>query len=355
MRAISSSHRLSAFAALVILTMAGALLAATTARADAVTLLLRLETLKPDGRKWDVDRGADLVVCLAGGCAVSRGPATPARWSAGKRALGPLNALNLTGKAGACTNRAACILRGVELPDGAAVLQPIDLDLDRHDRLEVRQTAADPSCRLLNGELRCYRGVYTPTYSLWVVPEGVAEEAGPDGLVAALDTLLTAGRRTYAEDLLTEARDGLPELLADLYVRVVGFAPSPRCGRDVNLALATFGLTGSLDGRDIEVEDLLLDYLDPKDRFALAASIDTRPRAFWVLADAIGRLTALASADHLGDDAEPGDSELRLEDGDMGTVLVAGEPVRQRMAEILAECEGNITSGLAPPAPGGSG
>ena len=142
------------------------------------------------GRARDSERGSDPVLCVSAGCYVSNGAQAPATYHAFNASL------SLGGRlgrgAGDCNHSSVCVFRNVDFGTGAALVQPINLRLVRHDRREQREVSVDDSCRVIDGRLSCSRPVRTASYTLWVVPEGIARDIGPEMLMAAL----TAGLRT---------------------------------------------------------------------------------------------------------------------------------------------------------------
>ena len=136
---------------------------------------------------------ADPVLCTLDGCYVSTGPATPALFLPGRKALGFRNTWGA--RAGACGQSLACVFRAVELRRGPAYLQPIDLHLLRHDRRREQLVEEDSRCTAKAGRLSCSRAFYAEDYVMWVVPEAIAEAVGPEALTRALSDGLI-GRRS---------------------------------------------------------------------------------------------------------------------------------------------------------------
>jgi hypothetical protein len=139
---------------------------------------------------------ADPVLCTLEGCYVSAGADAPALFLRGHKALGFANTWGL--RAGACRQSLRCVFRGVELAEVPAFLQPVDLHILHHDRRRGQVIGSDSACGIRSGALTCERGIATPEYRLWVVPERIAAEAGP----AALEQALADGLEgTRAADL----------------------------------------------------------------------------------------------------------------------------------------------------------
>ena len=135
---------------------------------------------------------ADPILCIDGTCWVSRGPDQDAKQLPRSRALGAINTLGM--RAGACSNSLTCVFRNVDLGGGAALVQPIDLRLVKHDKREAGEARIDPTCRLERTRLTCGQEVRGPNWRLWVVPEGVAATAGATSLAAAVQSGLSWSR-----------------------------------------------------------------------------------------------------------------------------------------------------------------
>jgi colicin import membrane protein len=67
-----------------------------------------------------------------------------------------------------------------------------------HDRREPRTVSGDGSCHVLAGRISCRRTIVAPGYRAWIVPESIAQEAGPQALEAAVIRGLTAAPREAA-------------------------------------------------------------------------------------------------------------------------------------------------------------
>lgn len=154
-----------------------------------VTVLLAMKPSMRGLRK--LDSTADPILCLADDCYVSSGADDEAVVMARMSALGIGSPLKI--QAGACHDKPGCIFRDVDLKDERAGLQPIDLHFWKHDRREEVETAADRSCRVTAGRLLCDYPIDTPSWQAWVVPESIAQRAGPAALEAAIRSGLTTG------------------------------------------------------------------------------------------------------------------------------------------------------------------
>jgi colicin import membrane protein len=147
---------------------------------------------------YGIRRGANIadpVLCTTDGCYVSVGADRDVVFMPRRKALGVGNTLGA--RAGACRQSLSCVFRGVAL-DYPAVLQPVDLHILKHDRRRPQRILADSDCRLAAGRLTCSRGIYAEDYVLWIVPERLAEAAGPETLEGALRDGLSASRSADA-------------------------------------------------------------------------------------------------------------------------------------------------------------
>lgn len=156
---------------------------------DRVAVLL---VMKPGSRGIRrLIKSADPVLCVDQSCYVSRGPVSAAAALSRARTFGATNTLG--GRAGACSDRLGCVFRNVTLSGRTSVVQPVDLRIISHDRREARAVSADVSCRIERAVLACDGGVMASDYMLWVVPETLAERAGPAALEAAVANGLGTG------------------------------------------------------------------------------------------------------------------------------------------------------------------
>ncbi len=150
-----------------------------------VTVLLVMQIGDRGIRRFT--KTADPILCLPQRCYVSQGPAADAKAITRAQAFGPGVALGT--RAGSCNHQPACVFRNLELDGGSAELQPIDLRILRHDRREARIISPDVSCRLEDSRIVCRQPVQASDYTLWVVPETTAAEAG----ALLLQTTVQAG------------------------------------------------------------------------------------------------------------------------------------------------------------------
>jgi hypothetical protein len=139
---------------------------------------------------------ANPVLCVGQSCYVSGGAGSAATMLSRAQALGPGNTLGRN--AGPCRNQTTCVFRDVTLADPLTTIQPVDMGFLRHDRRETRTVEPDRSCDVSGRQLYCSAPVVSSGYRAWIVPEIVAEKAGPHALEQALaDGLPLARSASY--------------------------------------------------------------------------------------------------------------------------------------------------------------
>lgn len=154
------------------------------ASSTRATILLVMTPGSRGIRRWN--KNADPMLCVEENCYISRGEVKPADRVSRNKGFGPGIALGK--RAGACSNRLACVFRDVDLGGTRAWMQPVDLRILRHDRRESRMVAADPTCTINRGRLDCRQTVESNDYRAWIVPEAMAREAGPSVLHDAVSS-----------------------------------------------------------------------------------------------------------------------------------------------------------------------
>ena len=135
---------------------------------------------------------ANPVLCVGQECYVSNGAGSPATVMRRARALGPGNTLGRN--AGVCRNQTTCVFRGITLSGPMSTIQPVDMGFLRHDRRETRTVELDRSCDASAGALNCSAPIVSTGYRAWIIPEAVADKAGAQVLMRALDDGLPAAR-----------------------------------------------------------------------------------------------------------------------------------------------------------------
>lgn len=137
---------------------------------------------------------ANPVLCVGDDCYVSNGAGRAASVMRRGQALGPGNTIGRN--AGLCRNRTTCVFRGVTLSAPLSTIQPVDMGFLRHARREIRTVEPDTTCAVSSGRLSCVGAIDTETYRAWIVPESVAEAAGPGPMERAVADNLPSTRGT---------------------------------------------------------------------------------------------------------------------------------------------------------------
>ena len=148
----------------------------------SATVLLVLQPGDKGIRRFK--KTADPVLCGRRHCYMSHGVKKKAQRMHRGATLGPFNTLGR--RAGACRQTLACAFRHVDVMDNGVLLQPVDLKFMRHDRRAYRNVTPDPTCTVSAGRLFCGKPIVAKTWTAWVVPEHIAQEAGSDALETAL-------------------------------------------------------------------------------------------------------------------------------------------------------------------------
>lgn len=156
-----------------------------------------LVVLSQNGTHGTSFKTFDPIICFAGNCFISTGANSDARTTSRDEALSTKNAV--TTGAGACAGQMGCVFRGVTFDQGAP-LQIIDLGLVNHKLHEPLEAKADGTCALDEGDLTCKKPLTAPDYRVWIVPESLAAQAGPDKLGSALDAELPEENVTLETD-----------------------------------------------------------------------------------------------------------------------------------------------------------
>jgi hypothetical protein len=131
------------------------------------------------------DAVADPVLCMDEGCYISQGPSVSAEMRGRGGVLGFQNTWGE--RAGACRNQLGCVFRDIDVGTGSAMIAPVDMRVVRHDRRPTTVVAIDESCKVNLDRITCNRPYVGDGYTVWVVPEGVAREAGSERLQRAVD------------------------------------------------------------------------------------------------------------------------------------------------------------------------
>lgn len=147
-----------------------------------VTVLL---TMSPGNRGIRRhNKTGDPILCGERGCYISAGADVAADLLPLRRAFGAGRTLGE--RAGACRNSLGCVFRDVDLVAFPAIVQPVDMRFLRHDRRQPQVLHETSACRLTADRLAC-SPIQGPDYTMWVVPEEIAQAAGPALLERAVE------------------------------------------------------------------------------------------------------------------------------------------------------------------------
>lgn len=154
----------------------------------SATVLLKIKPGNKGLRRFK--KTADPVLCGRRHCYMSQGADRDAQRMHRGAALGPFNTLGR--RAGACRQRLICTFRNVDVAEHGVLLQPVDLKYMRHDRRAYRSVKPDPTCKIRAGRLHCAKPVEARSWTAWIVPEHLANQAGREVLEIALEEGLSA-------------------------------------------------------------------------------------------------------------------------------------------------------------------
>lgn len=286
---------------------------------SAVTYSVALVVMprRADGSAWDVGVGADLVLCGAAGCYVSNGLESAATFYEGSAGL------RLIKKAGACRDSTACVFRDVDLSKlvtiDNATIQPVDVDYVSHsymdDLFDKGMKSQTPlfkveNCSLKKSVLACKVGVHRRDYSLWLVPEKLAELGGKEALDAVLFKGLLHQRAKTLTDELLKHRVRVQTASLEFYKKM--FAGDTDVSLDqLNSCVLTpeflseiFYVLGLADASERRAEALLTDMVGKLPPQKIRGLIQRTPQFFWAFLDLTSQLEAFAFADQYRLDKE---------------------------------------------------
>lgn len=303
--------------------------------AERATVLLVLEPRKPSGKNWDIGPGADPIICLKKGCYQSRGLNEPARFFSGKSIFFPGI------RAGKCRNSHVCVFRDVEISDAGDKIQPVDLDGFEHDRMTKQVVQVDESCSFRKGRVKCRNGLFSPEYSLWVVPEVLAVESGKRALDFALFKGLQDYKQDYIARFLKKERKALPKTVAKFYSVILDEYVPKACTRDADIITSAFHLSGIVKSGQRATRGavglFVEKYVDADNLDPILKMVRFRPEVFWALHEAIGTLKSYASAG-LVQMSESGEQVRLVPHGKNKSSLLIGWSVKSRARALLDDC-----------------
>lgn len=323
-----------------------------------------------DGSAWDVGAGADLVFCGAAGCYVSNGLESAATFYEGSAGL------RLIKKAGACRDSTACVFRDVDLSKlvtiDNATIQPVDVDYVSHSymdgMLDKGMKSQTPlfkveNCSLKKSVLACKVGVHRRDYSLWLVPEKLAELGGKEALDAVLFKGLLHQRAKTLTDELLKHRVQVQTASLEFYKKMfagdadVSLDQLNRCVLTPEFLSETFYVLGLADASERRAEALLTDMVGKLPPQKIHGLIQRTPQFFWAFLDLTSQLEAFAFADQYRLDKEQvgvllkkiktdtSENEKKAENtpdtlsASEGHELIYGWQVKARAKAALSHCE----------------
>ena len=323
-----------------------------------------------DGSAWDVGAGADLVLCGAAGCYVSNGLESAATFYEGSAGL------RLIKKAGACRDSTACVFRDVDftklISNENELVQPVDVDYVSHSYMDAifnnslnkeKSLFNAENCSLKKSVLACKLGVHRRDYSLWVVPEKLAELGGKEALDAVLFKGLLHQRAKTLTDELLKHRVRVQTASFEFYKKMfaggadVSLDQLNRCVLTPEFLSETFYVLGLADATERRAEALLTDMVGKLPPQKIRGLIQRTPQFFWAFLDLTSQLEAFAFADQYRLDKEQtgvllkkiktdtSENEKKAENtpdtlsASEGHELIYGWQVKARAKAALSHCE----------------
>ena len=325
---------------------------------------------RADGSAWDVGVGADIVLCGAAGCYVSNGLETAATFYEGSAGL------RLIKKAGACRDSTACVFRDVDfsklITNENDLVQPVDVDYVSHshmdgmfkNRLNKEKSLFNAeNCSLKKSVLACKVGVHRRDYSLWLMPEKLAELGGKEALDAVLFKGLLHQRAKTLTDELLKHRVRVQTASLEFYKKMfagdmdVSLDQLNSCVLTPEFLSETFYVLGLADASERRAEVLLTDMVGKLPPQKIRGLIQRTPQFFWAFLDLTSQLEAFAFADQYRLDKEqvgvllkkiktdPSENDKKAENTpdtlseSEGHELIYGWQVKARAKAALSHCE----------------
>ncbi len=300
------------------------------ADSERATVLVLFQPHKISGRSWDLGKGADPMVCLDHGCYTGRGFVAPAKYYKGKKALLPAV------QARACRNSLSCVYRKVYIPTKEIGIWPIDHDVINSDHLEKARAKIDKSCDVEDGQLQCSKGIFTDEYSMWIVPESVADRAGKKALDYALYKGLYKARQRYKKRFIQKQRQYLPLMVESFYNSILDTEISPKCASDPDLIAETLYVTGILDSEARRATAYIRKFIKSNSDASSGREASFSSSHFWNFHSALRTLDFYTKADSYNQVAH----QKGLKIGKFGkrVTLYVGGDVKSRAEHIVSEC-----------------
>lgn len=267
-----------------------------------------------DGSSWDVGAGADIVLCGAAGCYVSNGLEKAATFYEGS------SGLLLIKKAGVCRDSLSCVFRDIDLSklttESNKIIEPVDVDYVSHSYMGGVPilTGAQPhdvpaflklgNCSLKRPVIACQIGVHERNYSLWAMPEKLAQTGGRDALDAVLFKGLLFQRADFTAKNLIKHRELVRDAVFNFYTKM--FAQSAdvdlnglkQCLANNHFLTETFFVLGLADATERKAEGLILDLVGQLPDENVRSFIQRTPQFYWAFLDLVSQLKAFSSAEN---------------------------------------------------------
>lgn len=285
-----------------------------------------------DGASWDVGAGADIVLCGAAGCYVGNGLEKPATFYEGS------SGLLLIKKAGACRDSLSCVFRDIDLSklttETNKIIEPVDVDYVSHSYMGgvPVQTGSMPNdvpaflkldnCSLKRPVIACQVGVHERNYSLWAMPEKLAQTGGRDALDAVLFKGLLFQRADFTAKNLIKQRELVRGAVFNFYSKM--FAQSPdvkldglkQCLANDHFLTETFFVLGLADATERKAESLILDLVGQLPNDKIRGFIQRTPQFYWAFLDLVSQLKVFSSAEHYSQEPDRVGVLLRVKEVD---------------------------------------
>lgn len=315
---------------------------------DLLTIAVVINDVKPDGSAWDIGAGADIVLCGAKGCYVSNGLSKAATFYEGSRGPWVLN------KAGACRDAVKCVFRGVNLDklrsgDDRGI-QPMDVDYVSHNYLEKVTVGKIPVCKAGAGAIACESGFHMRSYSMWVMPEVVAQKGGKAGLDHVLFKGILSQRVAALTAEIGDLRGEVQTDVARFYKLMFDIDVPASCVSDPTFLTEAFYVTGLADASQRRAEFVLKDLLGNVPVARLEGLVRQTPAIFWAYRDIARQLkrygaakTALYEEEADGIFLKKEAVEGAGEAGPNEETLVYGWKARGRARSGLSACGVEVT------------
>ncbi|GJM03642.1 MAG: hypothetical protein DHS20C08_21430 [Rhodomicrobium sp.] len=263
-------------------------------KTGSLTIAVVIAQQQADGSSWDIGEGADLVLCGVKGCYVSQGLEKPAIYY--ENSLGP----RVLDKAGACRDSVKCVFRGVDPAKLISAEDPLifllDVDYISHTPFEKFKIAALQPCRSDGAVIACEGGVHRQAFSLWAMPEAVAEQGGKAGLDYVLFKGLLSQRSYVLTAALGDIRQAVRADAAAFYKLLFDLSVPPSCLSKPAFLSEVFYVTGLADASQRRAEPLLQDMLGRVELARLEGIVQQSPAVYWAFRDIARQLHLFATA-----------------------------------------------------------